>query len=106
MAAVTDDIVFFTAQTTDANSTAYRMVFPNKRGQLNVYGTFNGCTVTLQYSPDGGTTYIAAKDVFGANIAFTANGSIPIEAPLGELLRCNLADDGASTSITAVLKVI
>ena len=106
MAATTDDLVFFTARTTDGNSTAYPMSFPNRKGQLDVYGTFDGCTVTLQYSPDGGTTYVTARDASYSDISFTANGSIAIEAPLGELLRCAVTNDGASTSITAKLKVI
>ncbi len=106
MTVVTDTIVFFSARTTDATSTAYQFRFPNKRGQFCVYGTFDGATMTLYFSPDGGTTYIIAKDAYGNDIAFTANGAIMIDAPVGELLRCILSNDGASTSLTAELKVM
>ncbi len=103
---VTDKIVFFTARTTNGNSSAFPMAFPNREGQLNIFGTFDGSTVKLKYSPDGGSTYIVAKDVFGNDISFTANGGIPIKAPLGELLLCEVTSAGASTSINAELVVI
>lgn len=103
MTVVTNDIVFFTARTTDGNSSAYPMAFPNKKGQLSVYGTFGGATVTFQYSPDYGTTYIAARDAAGNAIAFTANGGIEIEAPIGELMRCVVSGATGPTTISAKL---
>ena len=106
MTVVTDTIVFFSARTTDATSTAYPFMFPNKRGQFCAYGTWNGATMTLYYSPDGGTTYIIAKDSLGNNIALTADGSVIIDAPVGELMRCILSNDGASTSLSAEIKVL
>lgn len=109
MAAVTDPIVFFAARTTDGNSTAYPFNFPNKRAQFCVYGTFDTATLTLQFSPDGGTTYINAKDALGNDITFTSvtgNGAIIVQAPTGELMRCVLANDGATTSLTAEMKVM
>lgn len=106
MAAVTDPIIFFAARTTDGTSTAYPFLFPNKRGQLSVYGTWDGATMTLYSSPDSGTTYVVVKDAVGNDLAFTSDRSIIIEAPVGEKLRCVLSNDGASTSLTAKLEVM
>lgn len=106
MAAATDPITYFSAQTTNANSTAYPMSFPNRRGVFTAYGTPNGSTVTLRWSPDNGTTYLIAKDINGNNLAFTANGYGIVELPLGVLTRCDVASAGASTSMSANLSVI
>jgi len=35
---------------------------------------FDGGTITIQVSPDGGTTKFTAKDTNGADVTFTANG--------------------------------
>lgn len=104
--AITDPIIFFAAQTTDGNSTAYKATFPNRRGQLSVYGTFNGATVTLTYSPDGGTTYVTLKDVLGNDVAATAARPFIIEVPVGVLLRATQSSSGGSTSLNAKLLVL
>jgi hypothetical protein len=79
------------------------------RGTFFAYGTFDTSTVALQVSPDGGTTFIAATDVLGNAISFTANGYAnfelygngdPIDADQVKL-RVNTSSVGGSTSVTA-----
>lgn len=101
----TDDIIFFAAQTVDANSAPFRFLFPNRRAQLAVWGTFGSGTVTLQFSPDSGTTWVTAKDMNGTDIAYTTARGVEIIAPHGELLRCVLSGS-TSASINAKLQVI
>lgn len=106
MVAVTDPIFFFTAQTANANSTVVNARFPLKDAQFSVYGTFNGATVTLEYSPDGQNTWITVKDLGGADVAATSARGYPVRAPVGEPLRAVLSGAGGSTSLTAKLEVI
>ena len=55
-----------------------RKEIPN-RGSVYVFGTFGSGTVTLQASPDGGTTFIDIPDAIGSSITFTANGMTNFE---------------------------
>lgn len=48
---------------------------------------FGGGTVTVQFSPDGGTTWLG----FPTAITFTANGSANITLPAGVQVRASLA---------------
>ena len=40
---------------------------------IAVYGTFGGGTVTLQGSPDGGTTKINLRDISGSVVSITSD---------------------------------
>ncbi len=44
-------------------------------GTCHAFGTFGSGTVTLQVSPDNGSTWIDILDEVGNPVAFTANGS-------------------------------
>jgi hypothetical protein len=84
---------FFTNRTTDGNSDAFD--WPSGKGTLRASGTFNGATVKLQASFDGGTTWIDA----GADATFTAPGLANFS--LGPCkLRGVLSGAGGSTSIS------
>lgn len=100
-----DDIVFFTAQTSDATSSSFRFLFSNRRAQFVVWGTLGGATITLQFSPDGGTSWVTVKDMNGNDVAYTVARAVEIVAPHGELLRCVIAGSSAA-SINAKLQVI
>jgi len=67
---------------TDIDWKPARKESPN-RGTLWVFGgggnNFGSGTVTLQSSPDGGTTFIDVPDSSGAAITFTANGMTNFE---------------------------
>lgn len=65
-------------------------------GAFDVEGTFDGATVTLQYSPDGGAT---ARDLH-ADVALTAPGSVNFGRPR-QKLRAVVAGAGASADISA-----
>lgn len=56
-------------------------------GALLMAGTFDGATYTLQYSPDGGTTYYTVTEKYASstNIALSAKGYKIFELPKGKL---------------------
>lgn len=91
------EFTLFSARTTDGNSAA---VVAGVRGPSTfiVYGTFDGATVKLQASPDG-TNW---TDVPSASL--TAAGRYAIPAMVYKYARANVSNDGAGTSITAVLQ--
>lgn len=66
----------------DLNWKPARKEMPN-RATVYVFGgggnNFGSGTVTLQASPDGGTTYIDIPDQSGVAITFTVNGMINFE---------------------------
>lgn len=84
---------FFTNRTTTGNSDAFD--WPSGKGTVRAFGTFDGATVKLQASYDGGTTWIDA----GAEASFTAAGLANFS--LGPCkLRGALSGAGASTSVS------
>jgi hypothetical protein len=84
----------FTTATANASSTAVN--WAGGIGQFMASGTFDTCTVTLQMSPDDGTTWF---DV-GSDTTLTAEGIANFE--LGSCdLRADLSSVGGSTSISA-----
>lgn len=76
------------------------------RATLFVTGDFGSGTVTLQASPDNGTTWVGVPDAAGNTVSFTANGIINFELfsnpenPV--MLRYNLAGS-SSPAITCTL---
>ncbi|RQH14925.1 hypothetical protein [Bradyrhizobium sp. RP6] len=59
------------------------------RGSVSVWGTFGGGTVTLQMSPDSGTTWLDVDRTGDSFVTFTTPGVAGFElAPC--LLRVNL----------------
>lgn len=66
-----------------ANSTAYTFAVVSSKGPLgqryqgcvNIYGTWNGATVSYLVSTDDGVTKVALKDITGVAFSSTANDS-------------------------------
>lgn len=56
---------------------------PMFKATIAVSGDFDGGTVTLQMSPDGGATKINIRDVTGTIASITANDAYNIELGLG-----------------------
>jgi len=81
----------FSAQTANGNSSA----ITHRGGPLLIVlaGTWDTSTMTVQVSPDGGTTYVA-------HTAKTADAVFAIDLPAKCLVRLNLASVGAGTSVS------
>jgi hypothetical protein len=69
--------------------------FSPGRYTLVAWGTWDGATVSLELSPDGGTTWIA---ITGAS--FTDDGAANIDTQAGLTYRGAVSGAGASTSVT------
>lgn len=73
------------------------------KGTAFVYGTFGSGTATFTVSPDGGTTYVPLKDVFGNAIAPTAAGMFNFELcadeaiSLSDNIKIKISLSGATT---------
>lgn len=94
---------------TDIDWRPLRKEAPN-RATLSVFGTFGSGTVALQYSPNGGTTYINVPDQVGNAISFSTNGITNFEIyangdPIsGQQCKLRLALTGAtSPSVTYII---
>lgn len=70
--------------------------WPGGPGLLGLAGNFNGATLQLAYSPDGGTTYINTD---GAS--FTQAGSVLVTFPA---CKVKLTATGTPTSVNAWLQ--
>ncbi len=64
---------------------------------VTAYGTWDTATATLEFSPDGGTTWITA----GTETTFTADGGGNFWCNRGVIIRFSLSSVGGSTSISA-----
>lgn len=65
-------------------------------GAVQAFGTFDGATVALQYSPDAGTTWFEVGDF----TTFTYEGNGLFYLPGKYLLRGTVTGAGASTSVS------
>lgn len=82
----------FPVQTGDGQTTA--IVWTGGRGVFTAWGTFGGGTVTLQWSPDSGVTWMNVDRSGDTFTTFTSNGTGGFE--LGSCsLRCSLAGSTA-----------
>lgn len=72
-------ISLFSAQAANANGAAQS--WPGGKGTFSAWGTFGGGTVTLQWSPDGGTTWLNADPSGFTFTTFTAGGIGGFELP-------------------------
>ena len=80
--------------TTATSGSSSTLNLPGGVGQMVVGGTFDSCTVKLQVSPDGGTTWI---DV-GGDASVTEAGVVNFDLNSCEI-RLTIASAGSSTSI-------
>ena len=90
-------IELFAAQTANANGSSFDWPGGAKAATFVGYGTWDTSTLTLEMSPDGGTTWIPVT-----GMSLTANGHLDIP-PLGSgvQVRAVLASVGGTTSINA-----
>ena len=73
--------------------------------QFAAFGTWNGATASLEWSPDQ-TNWLSLVDAGNSAIALTADGVVTnIPIPEGHV-RMTLASIGGSTSITAYLDFV
>ena len=88
-------ILLFSERTTDGTSQAFTV--DSSRGAVAVSGTFDGATVALEASIDGGTTFISCTEVTEAAIK-------AFQATRGTKIRATISSAGASTSLTVNLQ--
>jgi hypothetical protein len=69
---------------------------------VQVIGTFDTATVTIQGSLDGGTTWATLTDDQGADLAFTAAGLEKVAQTTG-LIRPLVSSAGGSTDVDVYL---
>ena len=89
-------ITLISAVTANSNGEAYEWAGQGL-GSLQVFGTFDTCTVTMQGSLDGGVTWTAITSQ-----AFTAASFAPFGAA-NCLVRAVVSSVGASSSVSAIL---
>jgi hypothetical protein len=82
---------------------AKQVRFANEKAEIQFWGLFAGATVTVEFSPDGGTTWVTIKDVVGQDLAITEPRALPINVVYGQELRATLTDSGEGTEITVKL---
>lgn len=64
-----------------ANVNGAAFDWPGGRGVFSAFGTFGGGTVALQWSPDGGTTWLAVDRGTDTFTTLTAAGAGGFELP-------------------------
>lgn len=101
----TNLVYLFNARTTDGNGAGVPLPFPNNRGKIMAYGTWDGASVSLQSLASDGTTWITVSllkdDGTFIPLAFTANTQMTLTGIImNETYRAVLSNDGASTSVT------
>ncbi len=98
-------ITIGTAMTTDGSypATPGYVIWPGGSGTLVVWGTYNGATITFEVAAPNSSTFVALQ-----NGAFDANNLTPATITLGEnvKLRGTISNDGASTSLNAMITPI
>lgn len=82
---------------TDADTTSDAAEWAGGDCQFTAWGTWDGATAQLQWSPDDGSTWI---DVDGAGL--TENGGVIVSLPAGSV-RAAISDAG-TTSLNADLR--
>ena len=82
-----------------ANGNGTAVNTPGGTLTFSAFGTWDGATVTLQYSPDAGTTWMAV----GSDTTMTADGVANVRLPPGTPMRCVVSGVG-TTSVSANAK--
>jgi hypothetical protein len=73
----------------------------NQPGEIQIYGTFDGATVTVKLSLDGGVTFTAPPQGIGE---FTAETVEPLNLNAPGIIRATVSNAGASTDLTAIVE--
>lgn len=84
------------------NSTSVIHIWPRgQKGQFTAWGTWDGATVTLEFSPDDQSTWIAV----GTDTTLTANGGAIFQ--LGRYpLRATISNAGSDTELSAEVQSV
>jgi len=99
----------FTNQTENGYSLAFKpngfdgSYSRNQRPKINIYGTFDGASVDLQFLQNGGNPANNAHWHSSGDDAITANDSLFFKAPSSRLHRLAITNAGESTDIGAEL---
>ena len=97
-------IEIFSAETSDGDSSSFEFAGGDQAVHVGwspvsmtivAYGTWDGATLKIQASPDGGTTKIDITDA-----SFTANGLLNLEVRRGLTYYGNISSAGGSTSLS------
>lgn len=91
------NVTLMTART--SNGTDGAQGWSGGRAIVSAWGTWNGATVQISFTPDG-TTFI---DTSGAT--FTADGTAEVVFPAGQL-KATISSAGGSTSLSAKIQRI
>ena len=102
MAQSDNKVSLFLAQTTAGNSSTVTW-YCSGEWEFSAWGTWDGATIKLQHSPDGGTRWIDSADTNASAVSFTNDGAAEIRIPYGQLIRANLASAGAATNLNVAL---
>lgn len=73
----------------------------NHGGEFQLFGVFNGATVTVKGSLDGGETYTEPPGNIGR---FTSETFEPLDLHVPCKLQATISDAGPSTDLTALVK--
>lgn len=88
-------------RTTNGSGDGVLTNFNQPDAEFSVWGTFDGATVQLECSPDGGTTWIAVDGV-----SLTAPGTIgELEVPKKDTLRATVSG-ATNPDISAAVRSI
>ena len=74
-------VVFKWETVTEADTCAGAAIPSMGVGSVSATGTWGSATMVMQGSIDGGTTWVALKDLDGTAISITANGGATVSAP-------------------------
>ena len=74
-------------------------IYNGGKASVIAFGTWGGATITLQFSPDGGTTWYAV----GTSTTFTANGWATFEIHGRVKIRASLTNAGTTSLSIGIL---
>jgi hypothetical protein len=84
--------------TSDGASSA--ISFAGGTANISVFGTFDGAFANVQYSRDGGATFITlVEGLNGPALSFRRDGGITVDLPPCDV-RAFVSQAGASTNLT------
>ena len=105
------NIIFFNAQTSNADSASTSFIFPMKRACLKFWGTWGGASIEFQTGVqpiNGGSVgyYVPIMFITGQD-TFSADGQATLENVVyGDLIRCVLTGATGTTSINVTAQAI